>query len=134
MYNPFIQNIFTLLTWDLENDDLKQKELNTVLNIARYIINYAYVLEAEDIMDEFNLYGITPDDNILMEYIENAIKSTPNYWLKGNSLSGKIITINSPEIEAKKTPFIKSDSFRNVGRNDLCPCGSGKKYKKCCLN
>lgn len=21
-----------------------------------------------------------------------------------------------------------------VGRNDLCPCGSGKKYKKCCLH
>jgi tetratricopeptide (TPR) repeat protein len=21
-----------------------------------------------------------------------------------------------------------------VGRNDLCPCGSGKKYKKCCLS
>src|SRR5690625_5989566 len=21
-----------------------------------------------------------------------------------------------------------------VGRNDLCPCGSGKKYKKCCMN
>jgi len=20
-----------------------------------------------------------------------------------------------------------------VSRNDLCPCGSGKKYKKCCL-
>jgi len=20
-----------------------------------------------------------------------------------------------------------------VGRNDLCPCGSGKKYKQCCL-
>ena len=19
-----------------------------------------------------------------------------------------------------------------IGRNDLCPCGSGKKYKKCC--
>jgi hypothetical protein len=24
--------------------------------------------------------------------------------------------------------------FRNVGRNDPCPCGSGKKFKKCCLN
>jgi hypothetical protein len=23
--------------------------------------------------------------------------------------------------------------FRNVGRNDPCPCGSGKKFKKCCL-
>lgn len=21
-----------------------------------------------------------------------------------------------------------------IGRNDLCPCGSGKKYKKCCLD
>lgn len=23
--------------------------------------------------------------------------------------------------------------MRNVGRNDPCPCGSGKKFKKCCL-
>jgi hypothetical protein len=21
-----------------------------------------------------------------------------------------------------------------IGRNKFCPCGSGKKYKKCCLN
>ena len=25
-------------------------------------------------------------------------------------------------------------SSNKVGRNDPCPCGSGKKYKKCCLN
>ncbi|UCD95121.1 MAG: SEC-C domain-containing protein [Candidatus Zixiibacteriota bacterium] len=24
-------------------------------------------------------------------------------------------------------------TLRKVGRNDPCPCGSGKKYKKCCL-
>lgn len=24
--------------------------------------------------------------------------------------------------------------LRNIGRNDPCPCGSGKKFKKCCLN
>ena len=24
--------------------------------------------------------------------------------------------------------------YPKVGRNDLCPCGSGKKFKKCCLN
>src|SRR5205085_2588383 len=23
--------------------------------------------------------------------------------------------------------------FRAVGRNDPCPCGSGKKFKRCCL-
>jgi preprotein translocase subunit SecA len=22
---------------------------------------------------------------------------------------------------------------KKIGRNDPCPCGSGKKYKKCCL-
>ena len=27
----------------------------------------------------------------------------------------------------------KRKSFKSVGRNDPCPCGSGKKYKKCCL-
>jgi uncharacterized protein YecA (UPF0149 family) len=25
------------------------------------------------------------------------------------------------------------NKFKTVGRNDPCPCGSGKKYKKCCL-
>ncbi len=27
-------------------------------------------------------------------------------------------------------PFVRSKA--KVGRNDPCPCGSGKKYKKCC--
>jgi hypothetical protein len=26
------------------------------------------------------------------------------------------------------------NAFKHVGRNDPCPCGSGKKFKKCCLN
>jgi len=25
------------------------------------------------------------------------------------------------------------DSATNIGRNDPCPCGSGRKYKQCCL-
>jgi len=31
--------------------------------------------------------------------------------------------------EEVRTPFV---SEKSVGRNDPCPCGSGKKYKKCC--
>ena len=31
---------------------------------------------------------------------------------------------------AKKKPATRSD--KKVGRNAPCPCGSGKKYKKCC--
>ena len=30
-----------------------------------------------------------------------------------------------------ETPYV--NPLRGVGRNDLCPCGSGKKYKRCCL-
>jgi uncharacterized protein YchJ len=26
----------------------------------------------------------------------------------------------------------KDESGKTVGRNDPCPCGSGKKFKKCC--
>ena len=32
---------------------------------------------------------------------------------------------------AKKVTVTKK-AEDSVGRNDLCPCGSGKKYKKCC--
>jgi uncharacterized protein DUF1186/SEC-C motif-containing protein len=32
------------------------------------------------------------------------------------------------------TPGQAFNPFKNVGRNDPCPCGSGKKFKKCCLD
>ena len=35
-------------------------------------------------------------------------------------------------LERKPTPFLRTD--KQVGRNDPCPCGSGKKYKKCCMS
>ena len=36
--------------------------------------------------------------------------------------------------QTKRTPYRKADSldpYANVGRNDPCPCGSGKKFKNC---
>ena len=41
-------------------------------------------------------------------------------------LMGK--TIHDREVKLEPTKVDKK-----VGRNDPCPCGSGKKYKKCCL-
>lgn len=35
-------------------------------------------------------------------------------------------------VAARGTPILKP-SAPTVGRNDLCPCGSGKKYKECCM-
>ncbi len=34
--------------------------------------------------------------------------------------------------EPERIPFVHTE--KKVGRNDPCPCGSGKKYKKCCMN
>lgn len=34
------------------------------------------------------------------------------------------------ETPVKREPIVLGE---RAGRNDPCPCGSGKKYKKCCL-
>lgn len=41
----------------------------------------------------------------------------------------KVVSTNSGDDESKRKPIVKE---KKVGRNDPCPCGSGKKYKKCC--
>lgn len=40
---------------------------------------------------------------------------------------GRRIRNSSGYVEKlEKKPLVR------IGRNDLCPCGNGKKYKKCC--
>jgi len=36
------------------------------------------------------------------------------------------------DLEILLNPLKTKIAERKVGRNELCPCGSGKKYKKCC--
>ena len=42
----------------------------------------------------------------------------------------------SPEVSApppSRTPLVsKEEKYPGTGRNEPCPCNSGKKYKKCC--
>jgi preprotein translocase subunit SecA len=48
----------------------------------------------------------------------------------------KKLTYKSAQNEAKSDSEARTNSqplkSNSVGRNDPCPCGSGKKYKKCC--
>ena len=46
-----------------------------------------------------------------------------------NSKTNKVEKTNDTKEPLKKSPK-KND--KKVGRNDKCPCGSGKKYKQCC--
>jgi uncharacterized protein YecA (UPF0149 family) len=36
------------------------------------------------------------------------------------------------EKEKEESKVIPQHTGKKVGRNEPCPCGSGKKYKKCC--
>ena len=38
------------------------------------------------------------------------------------------------EVQRLLNPPKPKLSDQKVGRNDPCPCGSGKKFKKCCMN
>jgi uncharacterized protein len=62
--------------------------------------------------------------------IQNAI--APNvrdiytYWLEKRA--------NTPPPQEQPVMESTVNNEPKVGRNDPCPCGSGKKYKKCCLH
>ncbi len=34
--------------------------------------------------------------------------------------------------ERRANNYLISNNIKKIGRNELCPCGSGKKYKRCC--
>lgn len=36
------------------------------------------------------------------------------------------------DLERLRTPLKPMIAGKKLGRNEICPCGSGKKYKKCC--
>ena len=49
---------------------------------------------------------------------------------------GKDAAFPEEDVDASRgyvyeTPYV--NPLRGIGRNDPCPCGSGKKYKRCCL-
>ena len=51
-------------------------------------------------------------------------QAAAEYAQRGRSIAQAI-----REAEAERHEPVRRDK---VGRNDLCPCGSGRKYKKCC--
>ena len=59
-------------------------------------------------------------------YVSNKIISSTTVLYRSNAFSNTLGIIE--EDEAKP----KIDTSKKIGRNELCPCGSGKKYKKCC--
>ena len=56
----------------------------------------------------------------------------PRQEVKREKVAKEVQAVGSGDSIVKKQPVRKSE--KKVGPNDPCPCGSGKKYKKCCMH
>ncbi len=45
----------------------------------------------------------------------------------------KYVWQQNPRMDEQVSEFIDRPAANKIGRNDPCPCGSGRKFKKCCL-
>lgn len=66
---------------------------------------------------------------VRLGYIEDVV-DTLN-WSRPRDRAVEPLPTTPWAASSRPTPV--TNPFRNVGRNDPCPCGSGKKAKKCCL-
>lgn len=61
------------------------------------------------------------------EYIDKKIYSSATILYCSSAFSNVFDVISTPTEEKPNLPN------RKIGRNEPCPCGSGKKYKNCCM-
>ena len=59
------------------------------------------------------------------------VRVQPQQEVKREKVAKETGTAGSGEATVKKQPI--RTAAKKVGPNDPCPCGSGKKYKKCCM-
>ena len=58
------------------------------------------------------------------------VQLRPTQEVKREKVAKETGTNASPDSAVRRQPVRNAD--KKVGPNDPCPCGSGKKYKKCC--
>jgi uncharacterized protein len=104
--------------------------------------NWDYLFEDKDNIALFNPLllldmGYNPDKPELqiedMEelqlYLIMCLYEIRSYWKK-NSSAALAYSARLADEELSRLPYFRDTP--KVGRNDPCPCGSGKKHKKCC--
>ncbi len=88
---------------------------------------------------ELDLTGLEEDSEIdatiVWEKLYYNMMEAKAEWLFGLEQWNAILSEDErKEIKMKRHRDHTMKKSVKIGRNDPCPCGSGKKYKKCCLN
>ena len=82
-----------------------------------------YKFEAMDMFEEMT-------DNIKEETVRNLYHVVPQSQIERCQVAKPTAENLGGDGTLKKKPVVNENK---IGRNDPCPCGSGKKYKHCCL-
>lgn len=91
----------------------------------------------DSLKKQYDLEGIEADTELVLDLdletlYYNMLDAKAEYLYTLPQWEGIFSEEKRNEIQKQ---FRESKIVRNidkVGRNDMCPCGSGKKYKKCC--
>ncbi|MGN1270182.1 MAG: preprotein translocase subunit SecA [Clostridia bacterium] len=94
-----------------------------------------YRIEGFDMFEQMNLDIQTDVVKFLMNARkrEGEVQRTSSIKITGEGLDNTVskeLGGNVPRTTNSNTPIVNEGP--KVGRNDPCPCGSGKKYKQCC--
>jgi hypothetical protein len=81
---------------------------------------------------DFSILGDIEDAEIEMGLRKSRSTPRPRVNLFDRALESAGLADHGVDDEAFRSVPVRRAA--KVGRNDPCPCGSGKKYKKCCLN
>lgn len=128
---------------EIDNDE---EACELVSGVAQISLNIKPGTDIRQLAKELEMQDEVLTVPFIRELLNNILLYTPNYWIKGNSISGEIHVCNEQykEWNPKSLPpknLVKgrgknsagtAASRWKVGRNDPCPCGSGKKFKHCC--
>lgn len=117
-----VENAKACVQFFLENDKFSA---NIIKRVAERHENFMEVvnklLETNYTFDELL-------EHYKSRYLENKIFSSTTVLYKSKAFS-KTLGIIEEDIEK---PPLEGVDLSKIGRNDPCPCGSGKKFKKCC--
>jgi hypothetical protein len=125
-----------MISWLLNNPDTGWKPLLAVhVAEARLKSCLDEVKKLHEAFVPFTQKGT--NENLIREELQYALElfddetHTPGIYFRQRG-DWNAHYKNAEQIFADENPML-ANMFSNVGRNDLCPCGSGKKYKSCCL-
>ena len=86
---------------------------------------------------DINPYALTNRAEFFAVVTEYFFENPQTMSIKHPELYKILVKIFNQDTKSRYLSIIKNTFTpfkKKIGRNSLCPCGSGKKYKKCCLN